>query len=100
MKQYKPGYLGKVIPADDQNQLTDFVQNKYDSFTEIYDVCKEDSENINDIERVDTPSDDPTELKVRVSANKDAVDNIKERVKEKKNIKVTGNLITATIESE
>ena len=98
MKKYKPGYLGKVIPADDQTQLTDFVTNKYDSFSEIYDVCKDESEHIDDIERVNSSSDNPTELKVKVSAKKEAVEKIQSKTKDSKNVKMIGNVISANSE--
>ena len=51
MEKYKPGYLGKVIPADNPSKLTDFVTNQYDAFSKIYDTCKNQSENISDIKK-------------------------------------------------
>lgn len=92
MKTYKPEYLGKVIPADDTTKLTDFVTNKYDSFAKIYEVCKDSSKEIKDIQVVDSSNGS---LSVKVSTNKETLTNISEKVKKDSSITVNGDVITA-----
>lgn len=92
MEKYSPGFLGKVIPADNQSKMTDFVQNKYDAFTQIYDACKDHSEKISDIKPVDIPSNDPNSLSVKVSTT----DDVKKDIKEAGNVDVSNDIITAT----
>ena len=99
MDRYKPGYLGKVIPADDQNKLTDFVQNKYDSFSKIYDSCKEDSKKISDINVVESTDTDASELSVKISTDEETIQSISERVKDDDTVKMNGNLITARVKN-
>lgn len=99
MEQYKPGFLGKVIPADDPSKLTDFVTNKYDSFSTIYDACKNQSENISDIKTVETSSSDINSLSVKVSADKETIDKIKEVTAGDDSVSVKNDVITATKKS-
>ena len=51
MKKYKPEYLGKVLP-DEGSKRKDFLQDEYESFSDIYDICKDESDNITDIKNV------------------------------------------------
>lgn len=96
MEKYKPGYLGKCIPADDPPKLTDFVVNKYDAFSKVYDACKDQSERINDIKVVDSGNNSPDTLSVKISTNDDSVvDNIKEAVKDDDSVTVKDDVITA-----
>lgn len=94
MEKYKPEYLGKVIPADDQSKLTDFVTNKYDAFSKIYDVCKDQSEHINDISAVDNNS--TNSLSVKVSTDSSVMDSIKELTKDDKSVIIDNNVITTS----
>ena len=94
MEKYKPEYLGKVIPADDQSKLTDFVTNKYDAFSKIYDVCKDQSEHINDISAVDNNS--TNSLSVKVSTDSSVMDSIKESTKDDKSVIIDNNVITTS----
>lgn len=94
MDNYKPGYLGKVIPADDPSKLTDFVTNKYDAFSKIYDACKDQSSNISDIKAL--PSENGSAaLSVKVSTDSDTISAIKEVVKDDNTVNVDNNVITA-----
>lgn len=95
MDKYKPGYLGKVIPADNPSKLTDFVTNQYDSFSKVYDTCKDQSDKISDIKVVEKSSNDSSELSVKVSTDKDTMENIKEAAKGDESVTVEGDVITA-----
>lgn len=95
MEKYKPGYLGKVIPADDPAKLTEFVTKKYDSFSSIYDACKDQSGSISDVKPVDTGSSDPSSLSVKVSTDKETMDKIKEAAAGDDSVTVSGDTITA-----
>lgn len=95
MEKYKPGYLGKVLPADDPSKLTDFVNNKYDAFSRIYDTCKDQSENIADIKAVETGSTDPETLSIKISASEEAIDSIKESTNGNESVTIDNDVITA-----
>ena len=95
MQKYKPFYLGRAIPADDQTKLTDFVQNRYDAFSKIYDSCKDESENITDIKVVDSKDESATSLSIKVSTEKSALENISEKIKDDESMSITGDTITA-----
>lgn len=95
MEKYKPQYMGKVIPANDPSKLTDFVANKYDAFSKIYDVCKEQSPNIGDIKVVDLNNADNNTLAVKLSTNKNTVDHIKEATKDNGSVNIKDDVIMA-----
>lgn len=95
MEKYEPNFLGKVIPADDPSKLNDFVVNKFDSFTTIYNACKNQSENIDDIKAVDTNSTNSTELSVKITASESTLEDIKKQSEGNDNINVSNNVITA-----
>jgi predicted nucleic acid-binding Zn-ribbon protein len=95
MNQYKPEYLGKVIPVDDQDQLTDFVQNRFDSFSKIYDSCKEQSSSISDISMV--KSTEANDLSVKISTDDETIQKISEKIIDDDNIKINGDVITAKV---
>lgn len=96
MDKYKPGYLGKVIPANDPPGMKDFVTNKYDSFTKIYETVKDQSSSISDIKPVESSSSDPSSLSVKISTDQATVEKITEKAKENGSVNVTGDVITAT----
>ncbi len=93
MEMYKPGYLGKVIPVNDTNKLTDFINNQYDAFSKIYDACKGQSGQISDIKVVETGS--PDTLSVKVSCDREVVENIKKNAEGDNTISIDNNVITA-----
>lgn len=93
MERYKPGFLGKVIPADNPSKMTDFVTKKYDSFSKIYDTCKDQSDKIADVKTVET--NDDSSLSVKVSADKEVVEKLKEKTKDDKSVSVDNDVITA-----
>lgn len=96
MEKYKPGYLGKVIPVNDQYKTTDFIINKYDAFSKIYDNCKDQSENISDIKVVENNNSESNfSLSVKLTTTKEVVENIKESVKGDNSIKIDNGTITA-----
>lgn len=94
MNKYKPEYLGKVIPADNPSKLTDFVTNQYDSFSKVYEVCKDQSDKIKDIKVVESDNDPTNALKVKISGEKEVIDKIKEKSKD--GIIVEDDVITVT----
>lgn len=93
MNQYKPEYMGKVIPADDPVKMTNFMSKQYDSFSKIYDVCKNESVNINNIKVVDTNSNDS--FSVKISAAKETISNIIQKAANSPTLSVSGDVITA-----
>lgn len=96
MKNYKPEYLGKVIPVDNPGKLSDFVTNKYESFSKVYDACKNHSEKINDIKPIELESNDEYSLSVKVSTDLETVETIKKAIGEDTFINIKGDVITAT----
>ena len=96
MNAYKPEYLGKVIPANNPSKMADFVENKYDSFNKVYDACKDQSGNIQDIKPVDNNSS-PSSLSVQIVANPDTIESVKESVKDDDSVTVQDGLITAQV---
>lgn len=95
MDQYKPLYLGKAIPADDPSKMTDFVSNKYNAFSIIYDACKEKSSEISDIKVVDNIGNSADTLSIQVSCSKDTMDYIKEATKDNGSVSIKNDVITA-----
>lgn len=93
MNKYKPEYLGKVLPVNDSTKLTDFVQNKYEAFSHIYDVCKEESDSIHGIEAVDSADGS---LSIKVDAEPETTRKILDAVAENQYLSMSGNTITAT----
>lgn len=93
MRTYKPEYLGKVIPANDASKLTDFVTNRYDAFSKIYDTCKGSSEKIDDIKAVDTSNSES--LAIKISTDSNTLDTISKEAKKNESLNVTGDVITA-----
>lgn len=93
MNQYKPEYLGKVIPANDPSKLTNFVTNQFDAFNKAYDSLKNESGNISDIKPVET--DSPSSLSVKITADKATLENVKEATKGDASITVEGGVLTA-----
>lgn len=91
MNNYKPEYLGQVIPANDPSKLIEFVETKYDAFNKVYDACKGQSENIQGIQPV---SSDDSVLSVQVSASPEAIANIKENVTDDDTVSVEDGKIT------
>lgn len=96
MEKYKPGYLGKVIPANDPSKLTKFVTKQYDAFSKIYDTCKGQSDKIGDIKVVEPNAGDSEDtLKVKVSADKEVVEKISDAAKGDASVTVQDDVITA-----
>lgn len=93
MNKYKPEYMGKVIPADDPVKMTNFMSKQYDSFSQIYNVCKDESVNINNIKVVDTNSNDS--FSVKISAAKETISNIIQKAANSPTLSVSGDVITA-----
>lgn len=93
MDKYKPGYLGKVIPADDPSKMTDFVENKYDSFSKVYEVCKDQSANISDIKPVDSGSGET--ISVQIVASTETMELINEAAKNDDSVTVQGGVVIA-----
>lgn len=96
MRNYKPEYLGKVIPVDNPGKLTDFVTNKYESFSKVYDACKEHSEKIDDIKTVESENIDVNSLSIKVATDLETVEIIKKAIGNDNSINIKGDVITAT----
>ena len=97
MNKYKPEYLGKVIPADNPVQLTDFVINKYNSFSKVYDACKDHSEKIDDIKAVESECDNNNSISIKVLTDMDTVETIKQAIGDDSSINIKGDVITAMV---
>lgn len=97
MEKYKPGFLGKVIPADNTQKLTDFVTNKYDSFSKAYDTIKDQSENIKDVSVVETSNTDVNSLSIKVSTDNNTMEAIKESSKDDESININNDVVTAMV---
>ena len=95
MNRYKPEYLGKVIPADNPGKLADFVINKYDLFSKTYDSCKEYSDKIHDIQRVESESGDISSFSMKLTTDMDTLDTIKKAIGCDDSINIKGDVITA-----
>lgn len=96
MKQYKPEYLGKVLPADNPSDMKKLLTNQYDAFSKIYDTCKGESEKIGDIKIVGPSEGDSDDtLKLKVSADKTSVDKITENAQKDGSVTVQNDVITA-----
>lgn len=95
MNKYKPEYLGKVLPVDDSSKLTDFVQNQYESFNDIYAVCKDQSDSISNIMRLDSGDGS---LSVKIDTDPESTRKIMEAVSESQTLSMSGNVITAVHE--
>ena len=97
MDRYKPGYMGKIIPADDPIKLTDFVENKYNAFSKFYDACKEVSDKISEIKMVDNPTSTSTSdtLSVKITTDTHTIASIQESCKADPTITVSDYVITA-----
>ena len=97
MNKYKPEYLGKIIPVDEPSKLTDFVQHKFEAFSKIYEICKEQSDGISDISTVENPSTEPNSLSVKLTTTMDISAKIKENTLDDPSIKFNGYTITASV---
>lgn len=97
MEKYKPGYLGKVIPADNPQKMTDFVTNKYDAFSKVYDTVKDQSANIKDVQVVETGNTDSNTLSVKVSTDSSTMETIKETSKDDSSVSVDNDVVTAKV---
>lgn len=97
MEKYKPEYLGKVMPIDNPSNLTDFFTSKYDSFSKIYDVCKDQSNDILDIKTVNINANETESLSVKISAVDSVYDIIKDKVKNDPSVSINNDVITAKV---
>lgn len=96
MEKYKPGYMGKVMPApNDKSKVTDFLTNQYDAFNSIYDACKDQSDKINDLKTVESDTSDPDKLSVKVSTDMETMSKIKEAASGNESVVVNNDVITA-----
>ena len=95
MNKYKPEYLGKVIPADNPGKLADFVTNKYDSFSKVYDACKNHSEKIDDIKAVESECNNANSFSAKICTDMDTVETIKKAIGTDTSINIKGDVITA-----
>ena len=93
MNRYKPIFLGQIIPADNESKLTDFVENKFDAFDDIYNICKKYSDDISSISNV---SYDGNDLSVKLTCSTEVIEKIKNNNLNDK-LTVSLDVITAKI---
>lgn len=91
MKRYKPNYLGKVIPVDNPSKMANFLNNNYDQFSKIYDVCKDCSDSIKDVQLIDK---EDTSLNIKITTGMETLNNIQENIKDD-SISIQNDVITA-----
>ena len=96
MKKYKPEFLGKVLPTENTTKMTEFVNNKYQSFCKIYDKCKDNCDKINDVKIIEKENEKKNELSIKISTNEDVLDNISKNIDEE-NISIENDIITVNI---
>ena len=94
MEMYKPGYMGKVIPADNPAKLTDFVTNKYESFSACYDAVKDKSDKINDVAPVPTKDGDAS-FSMKVSTDSSTISDIQKGLENNTSVTMNGDTLTA-----
>jgi hypothetical protein len=87
--------MGRALAADDIPKMTDFVQNKYDSFTKIYETCRLHSEDINDIKTIDKECNNKSELNIKVSTDAETLEKISENLKDNEKVSLDGDVLTA-----
>ena len=97
MNRYKPEYLGKVIPVDNPGKLTDFVTNKYDSFSKVYDACKNHSEKIDNIKAVESEGTNETLISIKVSTDMETMEIIRKAIGTDNSISIKDDVITANV---
>lgn len=93
MKKYSPDFLGKVIPADNPEKITNFCNNQYDSFTSVFNTVKNHSDNISDISAKNA-GDDTSTLTVTLTTDDDTMKAIAASADE--STQVQGDTITVT----
>ena len=98
MEKYKPGYMGKVIPADDPAKLTDFVTNKYDSFSACYDAVKDQSEKIDNVSPGPS-TDGDTAFSMKVSTDSETASQIQQSLTDNTNVSMNGDTVTANVKN-
>lgn len=93
MEQYKPQYLGKIMP-DEPPKLMNFMQEDFEKFSKVYDVCKGNSDSINDVKNVSTGDD----LVVKVITDNDTIGTITETIDNDgtEGLSIEGDKITVT----
>lgn len=78
------------MPVDNKDQMSDFIINKYEAFTEIYDACKDSSEDISNMIIVE--SEHKKCLKVKLFCEENVLEKIKNS---KKKIQLIDDIISA-----
>lgn len=96
MNEYKPEYLGRIIPADSE-KLLNLVKNNFEEFSLIYNGCKSYSKDIHDVQDV---SKDGTTLQIRVITDPSVMDAIKRDLENADNVTVENDIISASIAKE
>lgn len=91
MDKYKPTYMGQVMPVDNPSKMTDFVSNKYESFSKCYDAVKSESEKINGVSPVQT-NEGTSEFSMKVNTDSATMENIAANAKD---VSVDGNTVNS-----
>lgn len=94
MENYKPAYMGKVMPVNDTAKLTDFVVNKYEAFSKCYDSCKDQSANITDVKAVETEIGKP-DFGIKISADSKTLTQLNETANKLDSVSMNGDVIMA-----
>lgn len=87
MRQYKPEFLGKVMPVDNKEKMSKFLNDQYFSFNNIYDAIKEHSEDISDLILLESESNS---LRIKIISE----NNILAKINSTK-VKIDNDIISA-----
>lgn len=74
-------------------EMSDFMRNKYEGFSKIYDACKCESENISDIKSIKTDSSNAKSYATKIVADASTLKNICDNNKDS-SVKVDGDVIS------
>ena len=93
MNRYKPEVMGKVMPADNQQELTQFMMSQYDAFCRVWDACKDFTPRIDTVDRVVEATGN---FSIQVSTDSVTLKEIREAASDDMEVTVSG-VITARV---
>lgn len=93
MNPYKPQFFGSIAPFDDPVAMSDFLRNRFDAFSIIFDCIKEYAAKIESVTPVDTNSSSAASLSIAITTDGETLEKLKEKIT---SASIFGNVITAT----
>lgn len=92
MKPYKPQWMGSIAPFDDPVAMNDFLKNKFDAFSLIFDSVKQYAESVESISQAGTSEPGGSSFSIAITTTGDTLEMIKNQIT---NATIFGNIITA-----